>query len=277
MSQMTLPVRYCELNVKPGEEWVERNFRVKPLKWAIRPEEAALVMVDVWDIHPYVSHLDRGAQITAQRIAPVVDACRKLGVAVVHAPSPGQAVKYPQWVRYAGEREISPTTGRGPDDWPPAEFRARKGKYAKFAKPESTRRQKWLKDKLPKRKIMPCVEPQPDDFVVANGDQLHRLLKHRRILHLFYAGFAANMCVLHRDYGICAMSRREYNIILLRDCTTAIESSDTLDDMAHTNASVSIVEMVFGVSSTSGEFLAAAERVLARNAKKKASPRRRGS
>lgn len=267
MGQITLPVQYCELNVKPGVAWAERNFCLKTLKWTIKPEEAALVMVDVWDIHPYVSHLERGAQITRERIAPVAQACRDIGVAVIHAPSPSQATKYPQWVRYAGAHETSPTPASSPDNWPPADFRARKGKYAKFAKPHSVRRQNWLQNELPKRKIMPCVEPQPDDFVVANGDQLHRLLEHRNILHLFYAGFAANMCVLHRDYGICAMSRRGYNIILLRDCTTAIECRDTLDDMTHTKASVSIVEMVFGVSTTSAELLRATESSLRRRAK----------
>ena len=257
MAKITLPVRYCELNPRPGVKWREENFRLRELKWAIDPRETAFVMVDVWDIHPYVSHLERGAEITQERIAPVVEMCREVGVTVVHAPSPGQAVKYPEWVRYAGEGEICGAGGGAADDWPPADFRARKGKYAKLAKPRSPRREKWLKEELPKRTIMSCVEPQADDFVIASGDQLHRLLKHRRILHLLYAGFAANMCVLHRDYGICAMHRRGYNIILLRDCTTAIESRDTLPDMMHTNASVSIVEMVFGSTTTSGEFLKA--------------------
>jgi len=257
MAKITLPVRYCELTPKPSVKWREENSLVKELKWGIDPRETAFVMVDVWDIHPYVSHLERGAQITQERIAPVVEMCREVGVTVVHAPSPGQAVKYSQWVRYAGEREVSGTGGGTADDWPPADFRARKGKYAKLAKPTSPRRQKWLKEELPKRKIMPCVEPQADDFVIANGDQLHRLLKHRKILHLLYAGFAANMCVLHRDYGICAMQKRGYNIILLSDCTTAIENHDTLPDLVHTRASVSIVEMVFGSTTTSEEFLKA--------------------
>ncbi|MBM4086838.1 MAG: isochorismatase family protein [Planctomycetes bacterium] len=126
-----------------------------------------------------------------------------------------------------------------------------------------------MKEELPNRKIMPCVEPQPGDFVAATGDQLHRLLRHRKILHLFYAGFAANMCVLHRDYGIEAMQRRGYNIILLRDCTTAIESAETFADMAHTRASVGIVEMVYGVSASSADFVAACRKALRRPEGKK--------
>lgn len=257
MGAIRLPVRYCELNPPPRTPWREEHFERKDLVWKIDSAEAAFVMVDVWDIHPYESHLERGAEITRERILPVVDMCRKVGIAVVHAPSPGQAPLYPQWVRYAGDREIVGASGGAADNWPPADFRSRTGAYAIFAKPKSARREKWLKEKLPSRKIMPCVEPQPDDFVVHNGDQLHRLLRHRKILHLLYAGFAANMCVLHRDYGVVAMQRRGYNIILLSDCTTAIESAETLPDMTHTKASVSIVEMVFGVSTTSAELLKA--------------------
>lgn len=272
MGPIRLPVRYCELNPPSRTPWTEDRFDLKELVWPISPNEAAFVMVDVWDIHPYQSHLERGEQITRERIAPVVEMCRRTGVAVVHAPSPGQAIKYPQWVRYAGDREIVGAGGAGGSEWPPAEFRSRSGKYARYAKPKSARREKWLKDELPKRKIMPCVEPLPDDFVVANGEQLHRLLRHRKILHLFYAGFATNMCVLHRDYGIVAMQNRGYNTILLRDCTTAIESRETLPDMAHTRTSVSIVEMVFGASATSEDFLKACRKAVGKG---KARRRRR--
>lgn len=272
MAVIRLPVRYCELNPPAGTPWREENFELKALVWKIDPAEAALVMVDVWDIHPYESHLERGAEITEKRILPVVQMCREIGVTVIHAPSPGQAVKYPEWVRYASDREIV-GGGGGNDPWPPAEFRSRKGKYKVFAKPESSRREKWLKYELPKRKIMPVIEPQPGDFVVSTGDHLHRLLHHRKILHLFYAGFTANMCVPLRDYGIVAMQRRGYNIILLRDCTTAIESAETFPQMMHTKASVSIVEMVFGVSATSEDLLKAGKK--ATPAKKLSSRKRK--
>ena len=264
MATISLSVRYCDLNPPTGTPWREENFELKGLVWKVDPAEAALVMVDVWDIHPYQSHLERGAEITEKRILPVVEMCRKVGITVVHAPSPGQAPKYPQWVRYAGDKEIVGAGGGAADAWPPAELRSRTGKYAKFAKPKSKRREKWLQEKLPERKIMPAVEPHPDDFVIANGDQLQRLLHHRKVLHLFYAGFAANMCVLHRDYGICAMQRRGYNIILLRDCTTAIESAETFPQMMHTKASVSIVEMVFGASATSADLLKACRKTQGR-------------
>lgn len=73
---------------------------------------------------------------------------------------------------------------------------------------------------------------------------------------MFYAGFAANICVQRRDYGVWAMLDRGYNIVLLRDCTTAIEHAETWDGMWLTRSS--ILDMELRAASTTGEALASA-------------------
>jgi len=250
MSTIQLPVRYCDLNPPEGVAWTEEHFELRELSWELDTARTALVLVDVWDIHPYESHQERASRIVRERLVAVAAACRKAGVSAIHAPSSGQAVKYPQWIRYAGDREIAGPPPSPRDPWPPPEFRSRTGAFAKFAKPTSARRTKWLTEEMPKRRIMACIEPAPEDFVVHNGDHLHRLLRHREVLHLLYAGFAANMCVLQRDYGIRAMFERGYNTVLLRDGTTGIESAETFPQMMHTKTAVSIVEMLWGGSCT---------------------------
>ena len=55
-------------------------------------------------------------------------------------------------------------------------------------------------------------------------------------------GFATNICVMHRDYGILAMGARGYLPILLRDCTIGIESSETLDELLATRGAIHDVE-----------------------------------
>jgi nicotinamidase-related amidase len=141
-----------------------------------------------------------------------------------------------------------------PDSWPPAEFRRREGEYAPFAKPAEPKITDWVKD--PSRyRIYEPLGPEPGDFVVATGDQLHRLLKHQRRLHLFYAGFATNICVLYRDYGTRAMAQRGYNVILLRDATIGIEAHDTVEGGWLTQAAVRSVEMLTGHTTTAGEFI----------------------
>ena len=96
----------------------------------------------------------------------------------------------------------------------------------------------WIDSELEGRRIVDCLEPRPEDFVISTGEQLHRLCRHEGIVHLFYCGFAANMCVPGRDYGMRAFQRRGYNLVLLRDCTSAIEAGSTYDAMALTEAAI---------------------------------------
>ncbi len=255
MSEIAVPIRYYRFDTEGGQELSERNFRHADATWKMDPKEAALVLVDVWAEHPYTTHLERGAKITEEKIAPVVAACRKAGITVVHAPSPPSAMLYPQWTRYAAEKELFGGGGAG-ETWPPEEFRKRTGKYAHLARPQESWRKDYM-ERVKTRRIMKVIEPQAEDFVIATGEQLHRLCKHRKIVVLFYAGFAANMCVPFRDYGISAMHQRGYGIILLRDCTAAIEANDTFDDWDLTKAAVYSVEMIFGQSAASDALVAA--------------------
>ncbi len=266
--QINIPVRYYRLWTDLDVDCIEGNFHYVERPWALPTEQTALVMVDVWDIHYIRSHEEISGKITREKIAPLVDACREVGITIIHAPSPSIAAKYPQWVRYAGDTELGiPSAGGGvgggsnPPDWPPPEFRQRKGEYAQYAQLHEPRREQWYNQFEGKRRIVAAIEPQPEDFVIATGEQLHRLCRHRKILHLLYVGFAANMCVLYRDYGARAMGQRGYNIILLRECTQAIEAHHTFADGGLTEASILAIEMLVGSSSTSDAVVAACREV----------------
>jgi nicotinamidase-related amidase len=245
-----------------GTECVEARFRYSEWPVTVPMREAAVVLVDVWDTHVIASHAARTAEIARTRIAPVLGAARSAGIAVMHAPSPVQARRYPQWSHYASEADASaPAVRSWPflegDDWPPPAFRRREGRFAEFRRPLPPA-PPGLRGEREARRIDPSVEPEPDDFVVATGDQLHRLCRDRGILHLFYAGFAANICIPFKDYGIRAFHARGYNCILLRDCTTAIEGHDTVQDLRGTHQAIRELEMA-GLASTitSHAFIAA--------------------
>jgi nicotinamidase-related amidase len=112
---------------------------------------------------------------------------------------------------------------------------------------------------LPRRGVVECLLPHPEDFVIATGDQLHRLCRANGIMHLVYGGFAANMCVPGRDYGTRAFATRGYTIILLRDGTTAIEAHTTLDGFGLTEAAIIETEMIIGYTALSTDMIAACE------------------
>ncbi len=242
MPDLTLTVRYSRETADPESPYREEYLVPAEREFTIPAEQAAVVLVDCWDQHPIESHLERGGQIARERILPTIQACRQTGITVVHAPSPAQARMYPQWTKYASDAELFGSASQSPD-WPTPEMRNRQGEYAAFARPSEPRREAWLRDVLPERKIMDFLGPEPEDFVIATGDQLHRLCRARGIFHLFYAGFAANICVQRRDYGVWPMIDRGYNIILLRDCTSAIEMASTWDGMWLTEGSILNIEL----------------------------------
>ena len=54
-------------------------------------DRSALILVDVWNTNEI--GFERFDRIVRERIKPLVEACRKAGILVVHAPSPPVADK----------------------------------------------------------------------------------------------------------------------------------------------------------------------------------------
>ena len=258
MSRLSLRPRYQRLAVDEGVDYVEGNFERAFVDWEMDSAEAGLVLIDCWDTHPIVNHLVRVEEICRDPLAPAAEACRKAGVAVIHAPSPPQAPLYPQWTKYASDAELFPQPGEVPE-WPPEAFRKKDGDYAQFAKPAEPVRDAWIEQYTAHRRIIDTLEPEAEDFVIATGEQLHRLCRDRGIVHLFFCGFAANMCVMMRDYGMREFNRRGYNLILLRDGVTAIEAASTVDTLAMTEAAIVETEMLLGFTLTTAELISACE------------------
>lgn len=257
MAQIELTVRYCRLAADPGTPQDERNLERREMGWNLPTEETALVLVDCWQDHYLKAHVVRTTQVIRERIQPVVESCRAAGVAVIHAPCRDTATHYPQWVRYADDEDLFGRPPTPEPEWPPEDFRKRTGDYERFAKPPEPVIKEYYKKDHAKRRIIEDLLPAPDDLVIATGDQLHRLLRHRKILHLLYAGFEANMCMMMRDYGMRAMNTRGYNIILLRDCTAAIECQDTIAEERLLEAAILETEMLLGHTTTSEELIRA--------------------
>jgi hypothetical protein len=136
MAELALKVRHYNFDFPQGQPWREENMHDLVTTRTFSPEEVALVLVDCWDRHYLRSYVERTSQIIREKIVPVVKSCHEIGITVVHAPSPAQAKRYPQWLQYAGDDDLFPH--RAPaahPDWPPQSFRCRSGDYQQFAKP----------------------------------------------------------------------------------------------------------------------------------------------
>ncbi|MCC6443133.1 MAG: cysteine hydrolase family protein [Armatimonadetes bacterium] len=246
-----IPCRYYRVYTDPGVPCVEENFRFIERTLPLPVKQTALVLVDVWSVHYIDSWLQRAAEITREKIVPLLQAARRIGMTVVHAPSP-----YITERRYPEAAPPAPVT-RPPDDWPPPAFRGiyRAGEYAPFGRdPEPILKDVYARYEV-EMAIAEPARPEPGDLIITTGEQLHTVLTGHRILHLLYTGFAANWCLIGRDYGIIAMNERGYNIILVRDATTGIEFHDTAASRTATAMTVREIETKYGWSAAAEDVL----------------------
>jgi nicotinamidase-related amidase len=238
--------RYHRWFVDPGVEWIESNTGYATLDWKIPVSESAIVLVDVWQRHYLKDTEERAEAIIQSKLVPLLSACRKSGINIIHAPSPEVAVLHPNWTKLISVDELYPRR----DSWPPEDFLKSTGEYKPFAMPFEPREEE--RNNLPALTFHPMVKPLEKEPVVATGEELHRYCKNHGILFLLFAGFNTNACILVRDYGTLQMGNRGYSVMLIRDCTTGMESRETHPTLSQTNGAILFLEM-FGHFSVSSE------------------------
>ncbi|MDA0746289.1 MAG: isochorismatase family protein [bacterium] len=244
--------RYYRWHVDPGVEWTEKNTKYAHLDWQVPLSQAALVLVDVWDGHYLKETAERTQTIVEDKIVPLLGACRKAGMRLIHAPAPGLAEYHPAWVKLIEEDERAD----GPrDDWPPSEFRQKRGNFQSYARPAESREQELIARRK-RRRLHPLVQVKEGEAVIYNGEELHRYCKQEGILFLFYLGFNTNACILLRNYGTVEMHKRGYEVIVLRDCGTGMESFESQEGLWQTRGAVMFLEMYGKYSCTSEEMIA---------------------
>ncbi len=262
--------RYCRTCTDPGVERAEANYTWANLDWTIPLDQMALVLVDVWAWAAAADAHERTDRVTREKIVPVVEAARQRGLTIIHAPAWPVAIKHPNWVALLGgevqTEAIHPVPGMQqpapayPDSpkWPPQEFVDRTGEYAQYARPHEPQADEDVEHREQKRCFHPEVQPAEDEPVIMDGEELHRLCAQRGILHLVYAGFHTNMCMTWRDYAAFFMTYfRRYSCLVLRDCTTGLETHETRHDMACTRGTIATMEQDNINTLTGDEFIAA--------------------
>lgn len=246
---LSIHPRYYRWHVDEGVEWLETNTGYATLNWTIPVSQAALVLVDVWQRHYIKDTEKRTEEVINNTLIPLITACRKYGLQLIHAPSAPVAKLHSNWVNLVKESEMH--TNR--DTWPPAAFRNLSGVYQSYSRPVEPREAE--RQSLPALTFHPKIVPVGRETVVASGEELHRYCKQKGILFLLYAGFNTNACILSRDYGTIQMSNRGYQVVMVRDCTTGMESKDTQPTLSQTNGAILLLEMFGQYSITSNEVI----------------------
>ena len=250
----SMPIRRYVTHTAEGVSNIEANFGYVHRNVDIDSRETALVLVDCWDHHYIESWLTRAKDVMTTRLAPLAAACREAGILVIHAPGMNVAGRYADWMDDPEDWDRNRTDG-----WPPADFVARNAPYEDLhwgSEPSMSPELKdWMDYSSNRMMIYRDVAPVAGDLVIATGDQLHSLLRRKGILHLIYAGFATNWCVLNKDYGFRAMTWRGYNGVILRDGTTAVETHESYTTEQMRDFAVLTMEMTMGYSSTVDELI----------------------
>lgn len=241
--------RYHRWFVDPGVEWIETNTGYASLDWKIPASKAAIVLVDVWQRHYLKDTEARAETIINSNLVPLLAACRKAAINVIHAPSPEVAALHPNWVKLQSIAEMEQKR----DDWPPVEFLNSTGPYKSFEMPFEPREDE--RNNLPALTFHPLVKPVGKEPVIATGEELHRYCKKNGILFLLFAGFNTNACILERDYGTLQMGYRGYSVVVVRDCTTGMESKETQPTLSQTNGAILFLEMFGHFSVTSDDII----------------------
>ncbi len=265
MAEIRLKVRYYQDSTPAGVPCRESAFVRREIEMALPVHQTAMVLVDIWNVHFIESYVEREQQVVNDFILPAIQVARETGLPIIHAPSPEVARLYPQAQRIPPG--IAPLKLDDGPDWPPEAFRRRHqpsldgadNPYYAYRGPRSQppgMDVHW-KELEPELAMLPTVEVKESDDVIATGAQLHHVLAERKVLHLIYAGFATNWCLLGRDYGIRHMALDGYNIIALRDCTTGVEFPDTLDNLFVTEIGVREIEQQFGFTASNEDFVSA--------------------
>jgi nicotinamidase-related amidase len=274
---LQLPVRYwpqCPPSDVPLGEYDEKALLYGETTLEMAVEQTAFMLVDCWnitregppavpDLAKYwdynfiaggISWLARAEEIVETKIQPCLTRAREIGMAVIHAPSSYIAEHYPQCRTLAQEVEEPPAGP--PRRWPPAEFVAERWQQFMALRYGEECETYWNRLR-PALDIADALRPLDHEVVFSTLAQLEHVFAERRILHVILAGFAANACLLQKPGAVADLAALGYQVVVLRDCTTAIEAPWSVDDLAATRATMDYVEMAFGYTATSEDFLEA--------------------
>jgi len=193
-------------------------------------------------------------EIVRDRIAPVLAAAREAEMPVFHVAQNTYAPRYESYEQIAADPDL-----KGPAAAPV------KG----CVRPMSVK-EIWAKEyggEFPGPvwvthkelfDIAEALRPIDDEPVLIDGYQLNGLCRRRDIDTLIYAGFMADLCLVNIAGGIREMANKfQYRCIALRDCTTAYEYADTVDEQIMNRAVMRHIETDLGYTADGADLIEA--------------------
>ena len=248
------------------------RFHIKTRQEKWKPEETAIIVCDVWDLHHCLNAVRRLEEF-APRLNAVLKEARSRGVTIIHSPSDCMPAyeKHParinakltipaEWVPHDVKSwcSVIPTEERaaypidqsdgGEDDYP-EEHKKWVAHLKSLGRNPGT----------PWKTQSDLIEIDGEkDFISDRGDEVWNVLESRNIRNVILTGVHLNMCVLGRPFGLRQMARNGKNVVLMRDMTDTMYNPDRwpfVDHHTGTDLVVSHVERFICPTITSDQLI----------------------
>lgn len=237
-----------------------------------KPEETAIIVCDVWDLHHSANAVKRVEEF-APRLNDVLTTARSKGITIIHSPSDcmDAYVDHPARKR-AQQVPMADFVPRECDEWCsviPSEERAVYpiDQSDGGADDEVEEQAEWgmrLRDLgrnvgAPWKKQYSVIEIDGEhDFISDRGTEVWNVLQANGIRNVILTGVHTNMCVLGRPFGLRQMSRNGLNVVLMRDMTDTMYNPQRWPYVSHftgTDLIISHIERYVCATITSDQFL----------------------
>lgn len=228
---------------KGREQWQEAR-----IQRAINPKKAAIVVCDMWD-----KHWCRGAtgrvNAMVERMNQVLQAARRQGVTIVHAPSDTMEFYETHAARRSilGYPVIQPSRTLQITDPPLPIDDSDEGCDTAGDLPHKA----WTSQHA-------GIRIEDGDFISDDGREIYSVLKAKGVDTLLVMGVHTNMCILNRSFAIRQMTRWGMDCILVRDLTDAMYNPKARPFVSHdegTQLVIQHIEQYWAPTVLSGQLL----------------------
>lgn len=224
-----LPLRSRVELFKGSGQWNEVQA-----DYPIDPHKSAVIVCDMWDKH-WCSGANMRLAPLVKRLEPVLEAARRKGITIVHAPSETMAyyADAPQRERILYLPAVTPPSEINISA-PPLPIDDSDGGCDT---PGDKEHRTWTREN-------PGLTIAPEDYISDSGHEIYNLLCSRGIETVFYAGVHVNMCILNRTFAIKQMTKWGVHCILLRDLTDSMYNPKDRPYVSHSQGTELVVEYI---------------------------------
>ena len=209
-------------------QWQDVTFDDK-----LDPAKTAIIVCDMWDKHWCRGATERVGQLVT-KMNPVLEAARRRGITIVHAPSGTMQSYTTHPARLAIKRfpTVAPPAAldladpKLPIDDSDGGCDTGEKMYKAWSRQHSGLR----------------IDGR--DFISDNGSEIYNLLQALGIKRILIMGVHTNMCVLNRTFAIKQMTRWGIPCILVRDLTDAMYDPNDAPRVSHQAGTELVIEHI---------------------------------